>query len=172
MKSAGKGSPTTSRASALATLMRLHPLLPPRFPTLFELAETPLASPASSPRQGLFASLLGDPAVLFDDLLKNPGKYEPGVEALLLQLIGGRRRLQDLSIEEQELLDRATLDWNHKSSSAAPKTSPEKSSETEEQRSSSEDSVLSKTASETEPREEEIPSDLIPDEEMIPHWFR
>jgi hypothetical protein len=121
--------------------------------------------------QGLFASLVGDPTVLFDDLLRSPEKYEPQVEGLLLELMTGRKRLQDLPTEDREVLDRATLDWNRKTSSSPPSNSPTTSSETELQKTSSEDSEKPKKERDPEP-EREIPSDLLPDEELIPFWFR
>lgn len=171
MKSAGRTSPTRSPGSALISLMQLHPLVPPRFPTLSELTSPPPASPAPSSVSGLFASLIGDPTVIFDDLLRNPEKYEPRVQGLLLDLMSGRRRLAELPTEEREILDRATLDWNRKTSSSPPSPSPTTSSESEKLKSSSEDSVRRTKEAEVEP-EREVPSDLIPDEEMIPFWFR
>lgn len=173
MKSGGKGSPTKSPVSALFSLMQLHPLVPPRFPTWSEVTRASPATPEPSPpsQQGLFVSLVGDPHVLFEDLLRSPEKYEPEVEGLLLELITGRRRLQDLPRSEREILDRATLDYNRKSSSSPPSPSPTTSSETEKQKTSSDDSERPTKESEPEP-EREIPSDLIPDEAMIPFWFR
>jgi hypothetical protein len=157
--------------------MGLHPLVPPRFPTLSELAAPPIASPASSPRRGLFVSLVGDPTVMFDDLLRSPEKYEEGVSDLLLGMVTGRRSLKDLSPEEMEVLDRATVDLNRKTSSSKPDSSPEKSLATAPQQTSSEDSELQKEAAEAkeakaEERAEAMPADLVPDEEMIPFWFR
>jgi hypothetical protein len=168
MKSRSGASQTRSPGSALISLMQLHPLVPPRFPTWSELVATPLGSPASSPPpQGLFDSFVGDPAVLFEDLLRSPEKYEPGVQELLMELLGGRQ-LSALSKDERALLDRATLDWNRKTSSPPPPASPATSSETEKQKTSSDDSEPSKR--EVDP--EAVPEGTLRDEEMIPFWFR
>lgn len=170
MRSGGKGSPTKSPGSALLSLMQLHPLVPPRFPTLSELTSPSTVSPVPSP-QGLFVSLVGDPNVLFDDWLRSPEKYEPEVEGLLMELISGRRRLEDLAQWERETLDRATLDYNRKTSSSPPSSSPTTSSETELQKTSSDDSETPTREREPEP-EREIPPDLLPDEALIPSWLR
>ena len=164
MKSESKPSPTSSRVSPLISLMQLHPLLPPKFPTWSELTQTPSDSPRSSRRQGLFDSLIGDPHVMFDDLLRDPSKYEEGVAELLMSLVSGRRKLIDLSPTEMEALDRATLDFNRLSSLPKPDKPPETSLETKTPKPSSKDSELQK--------ESQVPEDLIPDESLIPEWFR
>src|SRR5690606_28154970 len=80
-----------SAASPLNTLMQLHPLLPKRFPTLFELVDMQIhaASPGSSNQSGLFCNLVGRPEIMFDDLLRNPEKYaeRDSVSAILQSLI-------------------------------------------------------------------------------------
>lgn len=104
-------------SSPLMTLMGVHPVLPVRFPTLEELATPSIADGyVSSNMPGLFSSLVGDPNVLLDDLLRSPEKYETGVDILLQELASGSKSLSSLKLDEQELLDRATLDLSRSSS--------------------------------------------------------
>lgn len=94
--------------------MQLLAPQPPRFPTFLELTQqhqTETETPASR-RRGLFEQLLGEPSILYNDLLDDPEKYEEGVAQLLLLLIGGKKSLDQLTVEESHLLDRATLDFN------------------------------------------------------------
>jgi hypothetical protein len=105
--------------------------------------------------------------VMFQDLLRSPEKYEDGVSDLLTSLVAGSRSLKSLSSEEKALLDRAVGDLS-RPSLPRPSDSPKKSSETTEQKPSSEDSALkTKEAS----LEEQIPADLLPDEAAVPFWF-
>lgn len=147
----------------LSMLTRLHPLLPKRFPTLSELAQTPADSPVSSRRSGLFYSLVGRPEVMLNDLLRDPEKYEEreSVSAILQSLIAGRQKMEDLSPQDMETLDRATLDLNRsysrKPSTSSPAPSPPK-----------------KQPISTEPPkdEESPPEELFPKADLVPHWFR
>ena len=107
----------TKRASRTSTApINLPPslaLLAPTFPTFSALA-TANAKPedAGSKRGGLFSALLKDPMVLLQDLLASPGKYQEGVFPLVQDLVSGRRKLEGLSKDETELLDRATIDFS------------------------------------------------------------
>lgn len=159
-KSGAKGpSQPQPKASALLTLMQLQPLVPPRFPTLSELLRPPVVSKSSSPPSGLFCSLVGVPEVMFDDLLRDPKKYEDGVAELLQEMIQGSKTIGSLSSSEMRLLDRATLDLN-RSSSAKPSESS-KPSTPEKPKTSSESEGTETTSDE-----------LIPDGSLVPEWFR
>lgn len=120
-------------SSPLMTLMGVQPVLPARFPTLEELT-TPVTSKdsASSNTPGLFRSLVGDPRVVFEDLLRSPEKYEPGVDQLLQELMTGSKSLDTLSTQDQALLDRSVLDLNRSSSKepASPSKTQKKQSAT------------------------------------------
>lgn len=54
--------------------------------------------------------MLGDPEVLFQDLLRNPERYEEGTDQVLQQMLNGTL-LAELSTEEQDLLNRATFEF-------------------------------------------------------------
>jgi hypothetical protein len=147
--------------SALMSLMRLHPLVPPRLPSWSEVASTGGASAASSVEPGLFSSLIGNPLVLLEDYLREPSKYEESTEQLLQELAAGTKTLDVLSSEEMSVLDRATLDYNRKlpaKTAAAP--APSKKEADDE--SSSEDDAF----------EEQMPADLMPAHDLVPDWFR
>lgn len=153
-------------SSALITLMQLHPLVPPRFPRLSELLSAPNSSEPSSPkRQGLFSSLIGSPEVLLDDLVRRPEHYETGVAELLQELVTGQKTLAGLSDSETLLLDHATLDWNRSSSAKPPETQKTAALKTiSDESSSSFYEDAGDTAEETD--------DVIPNDPLIPEWFR
>lgn len=153
-----------SNSSALTTLMQLHPLVPPRFPTWSELASAPPSSAKPSPMQGLFSGLIGNPNVLLEDLVRRPEHYETGVAELLQELSSGQKTLAGLSSSEMVLLDRATVDWNQ-SYSPQPST-PEK---TAADRASAPSSRSS--SDEMDEDGSEMPDDLIPDGELEAGWF-
>jgi len=66
----------------------------------------------------LFESLIADERVLFHGLLEDPERYEEGTSELLQQLVSGQKKREELSLQELELLDRATLEF---ASAARPK---------------------------------------------------
>jgi hypothetical protein len=72
------------------------------------------AAPAeSAPRtDGLFSALVGDPNVLYSDLIQYPHKYGEEASALIQALSSGQRKLQDLNPAEQQVLDRAVIDFS------------------------------------------------------------
>lgn len=147
-------------SSPLISLMGIFPLVPPQPP---RFPPSPGSSSArSSSQPGLFSSLVGSPEVMFDDLLRDPEKYESGVSELLQQLILKQKQISSLSPEEMDLLDRATLDLN-RSSSPKPVESSKPSVETVK--------TASATPSNEEIAEEKMPDDLIPSEGLDPHWF-
>ena len=113
----------------LIQLMGVLPVLPAPFPTLNELTTHTVGSTStSSDTRGLFSSLVGDPAVLLDDLLRDPKKYEPGVETLLQELLSGQKMLANLDMDDRSMLDRATLDLNRSSSPEQKPTSVKEAS--------------------------------------------
>lgn len=85
----------------------VRPLPPLRFPTLAELANETTPLPPSKP-QTLF-NMVGDPALLFSDLLDNPEKYGEGVDELLQQLVQGQKKLEELNAQEMQLLNNAAV---------------------------------------------------------------
>ena len=93
-----------------------EPLKPPQAPTFATFSEivaedaTPKESP-SRRKTGLFEAYLGDPRALYYELIEDPSRFEDGVMDLVQQLLAGSKRLESLSPEETNLLDRATLSW-------------------------------------------------------------
>lgn len=63
---------------------------------------------------------MGDPGVLYQDLLENPSKYEDAVLPLVQSLVTEQRALHELSDEEMRSLDRATLDFSQPARQTAP----------------------------------------------------
>jgi hypothetical protein len=112
-------------SSLLTNLLPLLTPAPPTFPTFSQLVEEDRRrqSAVSATKQtGLFSELLGDPQTLLQDLISDPDKYEDGVYNLLLPLVSGQRKLEDLNPEERALLDRAVVDY---SQAAKPPPPPE-----------------------------------------------
>jgi len=109
------GSRSTSElfpgSSLLTNLMPLPGLAAPRFPSFSELVGATVSEKPTK-RSGLFLDMLGDPQVLYQDLLEDPSKYEEGVSRLLQELISGQQQLSELNDQEMGLLDRAVLDFN------------------------------------------------------------
>jgi len=68
--------------------------------------------PRPERQSGLFTALLGDPKVLYYEILEDPERFEDGVSDLVQQLVAGARTLESLTRDEHNLLDRATLDWS------------------------------------------------------------
>lgn len=56
--------------------------------------------------------LQNDPAVLFDDFISHPDKYEPEAAELIQLLVSGQREVDDLDPDERQVLDRATVDFS------------------------------------------------------------
>ena len=122
-------------SSALISLLPLPTPAPPTFPAFSQLvqedARNQIAAGGTKPT-GLFAELLGDPQALLQDLISDPDKYEDGVYSLLLPLVSGQRKLEELAPEERQLLDRAVIDFNQaerpqlKSKPEAPAPPPKK----------------------------------------------
>jgi len=93
------------------SLKPLSPPKPPRFPTLYELAGgTDTVEPLES-RGDLFGSLIGDPRVLFQDVLDRPDDYEEGLAELLIELLDGKTKADELDPTRRDMLNRSVLDF-------------------------------------------------------------
>lgn len=104
----------------MARSQQLQLPAPPKFPTFAELAQV-VTTPPPIQKSGLFQQLLGGQTqVLWQDLLKDPDKYEPEVQQLLQEILSGQKSLQALMPEENQLLDRATLDFAQASKTPQP----------------------------------------------------
>lgn len=92
-------------------------LEPTRFPTLHELSQ---AQPEPLPKRekGLFETLIQNPAVLHQDLISHPTKYDESLLPLLQRLLVEPSLLGRLNGAERELLDLAVHDYTR----AAPKS--------------------------------------------------
>ena len=90
-------------------------LLPaPTFASFSEIVAedgTPKETARGHTQKGLFEAYLGDPRVLYYELIEDPSRFEDGVSDLVQQLVGGMKQLEQLSPAEKRLLDRATLSW-------------------------------------------------------------
>lgn len=93
------------------------PSLPP-LPTISDFL--PKSSPGSSTEpegepspqsNGLFTALIRDPVVLYQEYLSHPDLIDEDVGLLLTQLVTRQKRLEDLTPEEMQKLDRATVDF-------------------------------------------------------------
>ena len=82
------------------------------FPTFTSLVESEGLAPAQAKpmEMGLFSALIGDPRVLYYELLEDPRRFEPEAESLVQQLVSGARTTESLSPAEMEVLNRATID--------------------------------------------------------------
>jgi hypothetical protein len=107
------------------SLKPLTPPAPPRSPTLFELAAGPAVPTASSSdRPGIYEALIDDPQVLFQAVLDSPSSYEDGVSELLQELMHRRTPVRDLGQEQQDLLNRAAIEFATGKSPAPPTPTP------------------------------------------------
>lgn len=102
---------------ALNSWQALQPALVPTFKSVSDLARDALEAerhrPASTigKQDGLFAALLGDPRILYYELMEDPSRFEEGVSDLTQQLVSGARSMQSLAPDEVEMLNRAVIDW-------------------------------------------------------------
>lgn len=84
------------------------PPQPPAPPSPFELTEEPRPIKPT----GLFHELLdGNHLVLHYDMLDRPDLYDDQSRDLVAQLADSRRRLEDLTLQERQLLDVAALEY-------------------------------------------------------------
>jgi len=103
-------------SSSLTTSLLPKAPSPPafeKFPTLEELAETARTVDTPKPRpKGLFWELFGGrPDALLADVLEHPEHYESRLVALAQELLEGRRKVTDLTSEEQGLLNLGTVNF-------------------------------------------------------------
>jgi hypothetical protein len=104
-------------------LKDLQPLQPPTaltLPTFFEMAQQDakeIQQQTSAPsgslfgKQSLFTALVGDPKILLREYLEDPRRFDAATAELIQQLSHGTRLLSDLSPEELQLLDLATIEY-------------------------------------------------------------
>lgn len=97
---------------ALNSWLQSSKLAPLSFPTLFELAGEKEPIPERSKRQ--IFDLVGDPRVLYHALLDDPEKFEEGLDTLLIELVNGKKKVDELDRDESELLNRAVFDFARK----------------------------------------------------------
>jgi hypothetical protein len=83
----------------------------PKFPTPFALTQSAETNAEPKRREGLFTALIGDPAVLYQEYLEEPEKFNPELGDLLQQLIAGQKKLDELRPSEMGQLDAAVLDF-------------------------------------------------------------
>ncbi len=86
------------------------PLTAPTFPTFFELAGASVTETSPAPSKELFQSLIGDPRVLFQELLEDPSRFDEGVAESLQELISGKP-FNELERSQRDLLNKATIDF-------------------------------------------------------------
>jgi hypothetical protein len=82
---------------------------------------------SNATQKRLFEELLGDPQVLYQEVTEDPSRFEKGILELLLPLVSGQRDNSQLTAEERDSLDRATLDWalpRHQSTGGLPLPEP------------------------------------------------
>lgn len=143
-------------SSALINLLPLLQLATPTFPSLTNCVRESTSIERPKKRKGLFSELIGDPQIIFQDLLLNPNKYEEGVSELIQDLVSKRKTLERLDEREMQMLDRAVIDYN------SPNRRPEQQLRAPE-----------KPKEKEEPDEEEIednkPIPLI--DGLRPYWW-
>lgn len=98
-------------------------LEPPHFPTFQDLveADTEVVPPKE---KGLFETLIGDPRVLHEDLLRSPEKYDENLLPLLQRLVVNHSEISALDKSERDLLNRAVYDFNRVIEASSPKAAP------------------------------------------------
>jgi hypothetical protein len=81
-----------------------------RFLTFSELLSPP--APEEKKRsEGLFMSLVKNPAILYQEYLEQPDMFEEETGHLLLKLIGRHKKLEDLTDSEMKKLDEAVVSY-------------------------------------------------------------
>ncbi len=100
---------------ALPTLPSLQPLEPLRFPRFQDLVaadrEMQLMTKPTPKDQGAFTAFLGDPRILLDAWVTNPDVFDPALGELLIALVAGQKKLEELTPAEMALLNTATVDF-------------------------------------------------------------
>ena len=127
------------------TLLRpLQPLPTIRFPTMSDLLEQEMSAPIEPVDDGLFSQLVRDPRVLYREYLEDPEVFDEETALLLQQLVSNQKKLEDLTAEEKDRLNRATAEFTQ--------YSPKPKKPQEQPRSTS-----SRSESSYEDEEEELP---------------
>lgn len=106
------GLPSVASLPSFPTLGSLTPQPPqaPRFPSFSELVSHP--APEQHARQsGLFASLVRDPAILYQEYLERPELFEEDTGHLLATLVGRSKKMEDLTDDELKQLDEAVVSY-------------------------------------------------------------
>lgn len=105
-------SASVTRSQGLTPPLPPLPVMPAPWPTLSELLLK--NSPEESPQptdSGFFATLVGgDPRVLYLEHLNAPGLLDKKTVTLVTELVGTRKRVHQLTPEEKDLLNKATLE--------------------------------------------------------------
>ncbi len=83
----------------------------PTFPSWSKLVGGHVTASKPEPKKELFEALIGDARVLFQELLEDPSRFEPGVDELLQEVIGGTKTFAELGRTDRDLLNRATVDF-------------------------------------------------------------
>lgn len=104
-----------SQSSGVMDSLLPQPPLPPQ-PTqvksLQEMAETVQLTDDKPKPRGLFWDLLGgDYHSLASDIVEHPDHYDDRLVVLARELVEGRRKLDDVTREEQSLLNRGVIDF-------------------------------------------------------------
>lgn len=106
--------------SELPWLKPLPTLPVAAFPTVAELVEQELSSPTKAVDDGLFSQLVQDPLVLYREYLDDPERFDESLALLLQQLVSNQKKLEELTAEERDMLNRATAEL----AQYAPKPKP------------------------------------------------
>ena len=91
-----------------------EPPQPPKFPKFFDLVQSEIKeqdAPKNENERRLFSALIGDARILYQELLEDPGRFDEKASALIQNLSCGAQQLSNLTPEELDLLDNATLDF-------------------------------------------------------------
>lgn len=112
----------------LPTLPSLEPLptLPvTKFPSFEDLVSQEIQRSNEQQDDGLFAQLVGDPAILYREYLDSPENFDEETVKLLTELMSRQKTLEELSKQEKELLNQATIQFAQ--GSPKPSSSPKPS---------------------------------------------
>jgi len=99
-----------SNDSVLPWLKPLPPLPVLKFPTMEELIAQEVSGPPVAADNGLFSQLVGDPLVLYREYLDDPDRFDESLGLLLQELVTNRKKLEELTGQEVEQLNKATVE--------------------------------------------------------------
>lgn len=83
---------------------------PPRFPSFNELLSQPEPE-VQRRREGLFSTIIRNPAILYREYLEHPDMFQEETAHLLTKLVGRQKSLDSLSEEELKKLDEAVVSF-------------------------------------------------------------